>query len=62
MAVTQGDLRSNKIQLCDLECFSVGTHEHREAAMATFLIHRYRGLAVLVRSYRALFAAQQHCV
>jgi hypothetical protein len=31
---------------------SVGAHEHREAAIAFFLIHRYRGLAVLVRSYR----------
>ncbi|MCI8212176.1 hypothetical protein AUC61_21840 [Pseudomonas sp. S25] len=31
---------------------SVGAHEHREAAMASCLMHRYRGLAVLVRFYR----------
>jgi len=33
--------------------FSVGAHEHREAAIAFCLIHRHRGLAVLVLSYRA---------
>ncbi len=38
--------------LPNLEHYSVGAHEHREAAMASCLIHRYRGLAVLVRSYR----------
>jgi len=30
----------------------VGAHEHREAAMAVYQIERYRGLAVLVSSYR----------
>ena len=30
----------------------VGAHEHREAAMAMYQTDRYRGLAVLVRSYR----------
>ena len=32
----------------------VGTHEQSEAAIAVGLTYRYRGLAVLVRSYRAL--------
>ncbi|MCI8208050.1 hypothetical protein AUC61_00755 [Pseudomonas sp. S25] len=32
----------------------VGAHEHREAAMAVHQADRYRGLAVLVRSYRWL--------
>jgi hypothetical protein len=30
----------------------VEAHEHRKAAIAFCLTHRYRGLAVLVRSYK----------
>jgi hypothetical protein len=45
-------LLSDKMQSPDLACFSVGAYEHREAAISVCLINRYRGLAVLVRSYR----------
>jgi hypothetical protein len=39
--------------------FSVGAHEQREAAMAVCLIHRYRGLAMLGRSYTLIAASER---
>lgn len=32
----------------------VGTDEHRDAAMALYQVNRYRGLAMLVSSYRKM--------
>ncbi len=45
---------ASKLTPTDAEHHAIpeGAHEHREAAMASFLTHRHRGLAVLVRSYR----------
>lgn len=37
----------------EMEYMTVGAHEHREAAIAICLMHCHRGLAVLVRAYKA---------